>query len=153
MKKLKKIPKLANYPTSKELKVDIQKLVRQIVMLRDDGCILRHYPESGACGGYRNDGNLILQAEHLITRSNSATYGDTRTIVCLCLRHHGYFKPQHSKLYWDIIERHLGSKKWKLLEKMMADHSPHKVDWRLTKIALEQELKKTKRDPSPDPWN
>jgi hypothetical protein len=35
------------------------------------GRILCHYPESGTCGGYRQDGQLILQAEHLVTRSSS----------------------------------------------------------------------------------
>lgn len=32
----------------------------------------------------RNDGELILQADHLTTRANSATYADTRLIVCVC---------------------------------------------------------------------
>jgi hypothetical protein len=47
-----------------------------IVILRDGGCILRDTPHASACNGYAKDGHLILQADHLITRANSATYGD-----------------------------------------------------------------------------
>jgi len=49
-----------------------------------------HYRDFPECGGYRNDGELILQADHLITRANAATFADTRLIVCLCRDHHGW---------------------------------------------------------------
>ena len=39
--------------------------------------------------GFRNDGQLILQADHVITRANSATYAETHLIVCVCKGHHG----------------------------------------------------------------
>lgn len=147
MKKISKLPrklKIQGHETSKDLKTDIQSLVRSIAIIRDGGCVLRHYPEAGQCGGFRKDGQLILQGEHLITRSSSSTYGDTRNIVCLCLRHHKYFKPQYSKIYWDLIKRYLGPKKWKWVELAELDKKAHKVDWKLTKLALEQELKKLK---------
>lgn len=134
--------KLLNHESSADLKKDIQALVRQIAIIRDGGCILRLFPEAGQCGGYRNDGELILQAEHLVTRSNSATYGDMRNIVCLCAHHHGHFKPQYSRLYWDIIRKHLGEERWEWIEKVEADKSPHKVDWKLVKLSLEQDLKR-----------
>jgi hypothetical protein len=51
------------------IKDDIQYWVRKIVMLRDRGCILRKHRHCGA--------GAILQADHLITRANSATYADT----------------------------------------------------------------------------
>ena len=60
--------------TTKELKVEIQAKLRAFVIVRDGGCWLRNYPEAGACGGRKNNGDLILQAEHLHTRSNSANY-------------------------------------------------------------------------------
>ncbi len=123
----------------------IQALVRENAIERDGGCILRNYPETGACGGRRGDGELILQAEHLVTRANSATYGDMRNIVCICWRHHGYFKPQHSKLYWEVIERHLGPAHWAWLKAVEADRTPHKVDWKLTEIALKAELQANKK--------
>ena len=126
-------------------KENIQALVRACVILRDGGCILRHYPEAGSCGGYRNDGELILQAEHLITRANSATYGDLRNIVCLCRNHHGYWKPQYSKKYWDIIKKHLGARGWAWYERAEADsasHKTHKMDWKLVEIDVKMQLKR-----------
>ncbi len=65
-----------------EVKKRVQALLRAIVIITDGGCVLRHYTEAGACGGYRKDGELILQAEHLITRKNSISFGDLRNIVC-----------------------------------------------------------------------
>src|SRR5436309_1064851 len=61
------------------LKKEIQRLVRDIVILRDGGCVLRFVRH---CGG--EPGRAVLQADHLITRANSATYADTRLIVCVC---------------------------------------------------------------------
>jgi hypothetical protein len=101
----------------------------------DGGCVLRHYPEAGTCGGRRKDGELILQAEHLITRANAAM----RNIVCLCEHHHGFFKPQHPRTYWRLVEREIGPERWKWLKRMEADKRPHKVDWAVVKGWLEQE--------------
>src|SRR5205823_1491479 len=50
---------------------------------RDRGCIFRHYPEAGACGGYRKDGALILRADHLNTRARNISYGDVRLAAAL----------------------------------------------------------------------
>src|SRR5436853_7479630 len=61
-----------------EIKERIQALLRAAVIQRDGGCIFRHYPEAGACGSYRKDGVLILQADHLNTRARNISYGDVR---------------------------------------------------------------------------
>ena len=63
------------------VKQRIQDLVRAIVIKRDGGCIFRHSYDVTGCNGFTLDGRLILQADHLITRANSATYADTRLIV------------------------------------------------------------------------
>jgi hypothetical protein len=70
------------------IKDDIQAYCRDIVILRDGGCIFRNEP-GHVCSGFAKDGHLILQADHLITRANSATYADTRLIVCVCKGIHG----------------------------------------------------------------
>ena len=127
--------------TTSDLKKDIQALVREIVMKRDGGCWLRHYGESGACGGHRKDGELILQGEHLHTRSNAASFSDTRLIVCICLRHHMYWKPQHSALYNELAEKFIGKERGKLWKRVREDRRPHKVDLKLEIVALEAELK------------
>ncbi len=63
----------------------IQALVREIVIKRDGGCILRN---KRRCGG--DVGFAVLQADHLITRANSATFADTRLIVCVCRSCHAW---------------------------------------------------------------
>ena len=69
-----------------ELKKEIQRLVREIVMIRDKGCVLR---SKRHCGGNLDTEGVVIQADHLITRSNSATFADTRLIVCICKSCHG----------------------------------------------------------------
>jgi hypothetical protein len=59
-----------------QIKERIQALLRAAVIQRDGGCIFRHYSETEACGGYRKDGELILQADHLNTRARNISYGD-----------------------------------------------------------------------------
>lgn len=123
----------------------IQKLLRECVILRDKGCILRHYTEAGKCGGYRNDGELILQAEHLNTRERNISFGDLRNIVCLCLYHHGYFKQKQGALYWDLVRRHIGEKRWKWLQRVITDRKVYPMgayEWGLTEKVLQQELQK-----------
>lgn len=128
LKKLSKSPVAA-------CKRQIQALLRQIVILRDKGCVVRH-AASGKCSG-------PLQAEHLISRSNSATYGDPRNIVCLCQYHHIFWKPQYSRQYWQIIRDVIGEKRWKWVELAESDAGRHKgtkMDWVLVKLVLEKEL-------------
>lgn len=137
--------RVVGHSDTAELKKEIQAILRDMAIIIDGGCVLRHYPEAGACSGYRKDGELILQAEHLITRGNTATFGDMRNIVCLCRHHHGHFKPQESLLYWDLIKRYVGKTRWAWIERARADRSPHKIDLKLLKIVLEQDLRKMKQ--------
>lgn len=123
--------RLVGVSTTAETKKRIQALLREIVIKRDGGCILRVV--LGGC-------NEVLQAEHLITRSNTATFGDTKNIVCLCSYHHVFWKPQHSKLYWELIEQHVGKTRWSWLKMAEEDKSPHKVDLKLVEIVLQKEL-------------
>jgi hypothetical protein len=98
--------RVAHHSETNDVKQEIQDTLRAVVIERDGGCILRHYSETGACGGYRKDGQLILQAEHLHTRSNSASFADSRLVICLCRHHHGDWKPQHADEYYQIVRRH-----------------------------------------------
>lgn len=124
------------------LKDDIQALLREIATKRDGGCILRDLRGIPRCSGYRNDGELILQAEHLVTRSSTNYFGDTRNIVCLCKFHHIIWKPQYSKDYWEAIEKVLPPARWQWYLRAKADDRPYSVDLKLVKLALENELKK-----------
>lgn len=134
----------------------IQALLRQLAIHRDGGCVLRHYKdEAGNCGGYApKSGHLILQAEHLITRSNSVSYADMRNIVCLCQHHHGNFKPQHSRLYWELIERHIGPERWAFIKACEAErfkaHRTTLYDWTKIELALSQDLRQIEGEPQWD---
>jgi len=65
------------------LKDDIQALLRKLVIARDKGCVLRDVRGIPPCSGYTNNGELILQAEHLVTRSSTNYFGDPRNVVGL----------------------------------------------------------------------
>lgn len=130
-----------------QCKVSIQALLREIAIRRDGGCILRTYPEAGACGGYGpKSGKLILQAEHLNTRERNISFGDMRNIVCLCQRHHGYFKQQNGALYWDLVRRHIGPERWEWLRRVIADRKTYPMgiyEWAKIEMALKQDIRKT----------
>lgn len=125
------------------IKRNIQALVRELGIRRDGGCILRNYSEANQCGGYRNDGELILQAEHLVSRSNNATFGDMRNIVTLCKYHHLYFKKQHGNIYWNCIHKHIGPELWKWIKAVEQDRITKKTDWKLVELDLKQQLNKS----------
>src|SRR3990167_5567066 len=78
----------------------IQALLREIVIRRDGGCILRpagqylwalkcdvKIPEH--CSGFTKDGRLILQADHLNSRSFNGSYSDPCLVGWVCKGHHG----------------------------------------------------------------
>lgn len=139
------------------IKKEIQALLRELVMRRDGGCILRHvnnydFLEGGRigippdrrisdvpqCNGYAKDGHLILQADHLLTRANGATYADPRLVVCLCKGHHGWKSVGNNmrKAHYDQIVRKLIEPErvalWEACEKDLHAHRAHRMtyyDW------------------------
>jgi len=132
-------------------KVQIQATLRQIVILRDGGCFLRNYqnkitPQYRECGGYTNAGDLILQAEHLHSRSNAASFSDSRLVVCCCKRHHIFYKPQHSAEYNELARDFIGKDNAKLWDRVKEDHRAHKVDLALELVALKQQLRELSTD-------
>lgn len=127
---------------SATLKVDIQAYVREIVILRDGGCWARN--ESWhRCNGYRKDGELILQADHMVTRANSATYADTRLIVCVCKGLHGW-KKWNEKEYDKRLKPLLSPERVALWEAASADrYRPVRMgayDWQMEIVNLKREL-------------
>ncbi len=134
-----------------KLKNEIQSLVRELVIARDGGCILRHSTDVSGCNGFTKTEprRLILQADHLITRSNSATYADTRLIVCVCQGHHGW-KKWHQKEYETVVRELLSPDRVALWDRCEQESwRPRRTgayDWRLTIAALKQELRKTKEE-------
>ena len=118
----------------------IQALVREIVINRDQGCFMRHVRY---CGGEIDAEGVVLQADHIISRSNSATYEDKRLIVCLCKRCHGW-KHWHKEQYDAMIREMLPKDRVELWDKMQKEsYIPKRTmayDWRLEEIARTKEL-------------
>lgn len=137
--------RLVGHSTTKEIKDEIQAIMRQIVILRDGGCLLRNSPVAGACGGRRKDGELILQAEHLNSRTHAVSFADHRLAICLCKRHHIFWKPQEPDLFYRLVKELIGKERTELLEKVQQDFSPHKMDWKLELMYLKQHLKKMEK--------
>lgn len=137
------------------LKKEIQALVRLIVTYRDGGCVLRHLRHCGGVAGViqqtTEDGRLVLkimsqnviQADHLITRANSATFADTRLIVCLCKGCHAW-KHWNEKAYEKLVRLTLPNDRknlWDRCEEARQAHKTTKMDWKMEILALKKELK------------
>ncbi len=126
-----------------EIKKLIQAKLRENAIERDKTCVIGQYTHWlpynwRLCGPLRKDGQIIVQAEHLVGRANSASYADMDNIVLLCMRHHFHFKKQHGALYWELIKRHIGEHRWNKVQLWERDQVPHHMvagDWR---IALEK---------------
>jgi hypothetical protein len=125
------------------LKKRIQALLREIVMLRDGGCVLRNI----RCGHVLGTPGIVFQAEHLIERSNSATYADSRLVVCICKNCHGWkhFKKSNHDQYDALVKTVISPERVALWDRCEKDSwRPHRtsaMDWKLVEAALEQELR------------
>lgn len=132
--------------TAQTVKDRIQGLLRAIAIERDGDCFARNYPEEmGGCGGFKKDGGLILQFDHLNTRARNISYADPRLGILACLRHHFYFKKQYPVIYEKCALDFIGPARKKLLERVRADSKTYhmtKGDWDKVEIALQAELKK-----------
>lgn len=129
--------------TATQLKKEIQAYLRLLVIHRDGGCVLRNAPGVPPCNGYRKDGEMIYQADHLITRGNSATFADTRLVVCLCKGHHGWKSVGNNlrkEEYDRIVRSLLSPDRVALWDRCEAESwRPTKMDWSLELTALKQE--------------
>jgi hypothetical protein len=125
-----------------ETKRNIQALLRDIVIERDGGCILRGVR---LCGG--DKGYAVLQADHLISRANSATYADPRLVVCVCRPCHAWksLGGNLRKAQYDALVRALlPADRVALWDRCEADSwRPQRTrayDWKLAEIALKAQL-------------
>lgn len=120
------------------LKREIQALLRAIVIQRDGGCILKKI---------RHCTDTVLQADHLITRANSATYADSRLVVCVCRSCHAW-KSLGSNMrkgqYDALVKTILPPERVELWERaeeyLWRPHRTGAADWKLAKLVLEREF-------------
>ncbi len=136
--------RVVGHSTTAELKKEIQFLLRLIVIRRDRGCILRDVRH---CGGELGIEGVVFQADHLISRSNSATFADSRLVVCVCKRCHGWKSVGSNKRkteYDELVKPLLSNKIQTLWDQCEQDSwKPSRTganDWKLHIIQLKQEL-------------
>ena len=125
-----------------QIKKEIQALLRELAIRRDKTCVMSNYPETGKCGGCRKDGKLILQFDHLVSRVRNIGW-DTRLGVCICKRHHFYYKKQYPFEYERCAIDNIGPKRAELLYRVREDTKPYKMslsDWQLVETGLSKEL-------------
>jgi len=119
----------------------IQGLLRQNAIKRDGECVLRQVEhllpqQYFNCGPLRSDGQVVVQAEHLVGRKNSISYGDMDNIILLCQRHHFYFKQQHGALYWHMVRMVIGEERWEKVQEWERQEKAHQAtrmslsDWK-----------------------
>lgn len=141
--KLSVLNKLGKSPAA-EAKRHIQALLREICLKRDLGCILRGV----RCGRLVGDAGVVWQADHLVSRSNSATYGDSRLVVLICRDCHGWksLGSNLRKAEYDRLVRQLLAPErvalWDMAELEAGRHKGVKMDWVLVELALQSELAK-----------
>lgn len=130
--------------TTSDLKKDIQATLREIVMLRDKKCILHGL----RCDHEVGMEGIVWQAEHLIERSNSETYADSRLVVLVCRNCHGWkhFKKSNHDQYDRWVKSRLPKERVVLWEKCEQDQWRPKrtgaYDWKMALVVLKQELSK-----------
>lgn len=143
---------VVGHSTTAQLKQEIQDLVREIVILRDGGCVFKQ--EKGhICTGYApKAGHLVLQADHLMSRGNSETFADTRMIVCVCKGIHAWKSVGSNmrKAEYDERVKKLISpervKLWDECEKRRSNsYKMGAYDWKLEIINLKSELAELKK--------
>lgn len=123
-------------------KENIQALLRAFVIKRDGGCILRNIRGCGAIA----DSGEVLQADHLVTRANSATYADERLVVCVCRSCH-YWKSvgaNVNKNQYDTLVRSIlppdRVQLWDRAEeaRLRGTSRRYGSDWKLEEVRLKQ---------------
>ena len=119
-----------------ETKREIQAILRKIVIKRDKGCVLRHRRH---CGGTPDTEGVVLQADHLISRGNNATFADPRLVVCLCRPCHGGFKKWNEKEYDDLVKTVIPKETVALWDRCLKEkYRVSKMDWTMELLVLQK---------------
>lgn len=125
------------------IKDEIQATLRKLVMLRDKKCILYGIKCNHEIGV--TDEGVVWQAEHLIERSNSATYADSRLVVLVCKNCHywKHIKKSNHDQYDEWVKSKLSKERVRLWDRCVKESwRASKVDWKLELLALKKDLAK-----------
>ena len=129
------------------IKQGIQDTLRLLVTHRDGGCILRD-KRCGVTAFVDEDNKIVasssyIQADHLVTRANSATFADVRLVVCVCNGCH-LWKKYHKKEYNDLVKTIISKERvtlWERAEEYRSQHRTEKMDWNMQLCGLQLMLK------------
>ncbi len=135
----------------------IQELLRKIAIVRDGGCWVAHHPKLmdylGPCGDYRQDGELILQYDHLFGRSHNISFADSRLGVCACSHHHYFHDTSYNQklkdLYNEGVRDFIGPERCALLDSVKANtetHTMYLTDWVREEEKLKAEFESLKNE-------
>jgi hypothetical protein len=102
--------------------------VRAIAIIRGCGClhrsseIHREYRIKDS-SGWRKDGELVLQYDHLNSRQFNVSYVDLRPGVIICKDHYGWkhFTDANKKLYDKIMRVLIGTERAELWDRVEND--------------------------------
>ena len=141
---MRRIPlrRVGKSPTAK-LKQEIQATLLAIAKIKFKGeCIGKKWGH--ICSGWKNNGEIIYQCDHLLSRSNSATFADHRLTVLVCKGLHGWKsvgsnlrKQEYDELVKSVLPKEI-VKLWDRCEKEKWRVS--KMDWQLELLILQKEL-------------
>ena len=139
--------KVVGHSTVSEQKEEIQHLLRLNVVYRDGGCILRNIRHCDSVAFVEERkviSNVTIQADHLITRANSATYADLRLVVCICSGCH-FWKKYNEKQYDVLVKTIISKERVKLWDIcLISSWKPVRTstyDWKIAIVVLNNELK------------
>jgi hypothetical protein len=138
--------------TAQTVKDRIQTLLRAIALIRDGGCVLAPFQGKNGipyCNGYRKDGEMIYQYDHLNSRAFNVSYADPRLGVIICKGHHGWktFTDNNKKLYDALVRKIIGPARSKLWDRVETDRKTYHMgvyEWQKVELGLAAELKKMK---------
>jgi hypothetical protein len=135
---------------SAQAKVRIQALLREIGIARQKGiCFFAGKEVNGRiheCSGWRNDGELVLQYDHLNPREKNVSFADSRLGLVICKGIHGWksFSDANKKIYDDAARKYISPAQRKLWRRVENDHKNYPMgawEWTKCEMALTQELK------------
>lgn len=136
--------------TAEAVKKRIQAILRKIALVRDETCLLAPYQGKDGipyCNGYRQDGELVLQYDHLNSRSFNVSYADPDLGVLVCKGHHGWkhSTDNNKKQYDELVRKIIGparTKKWDRVEKDRRTYPMSKWEWEKVELGLHAQLAK-----------
>lgn len=135
-------------PTAQSKK-RIQALARAIGIVRDGGCVFRDREINGAphyCSGWRGDGQVVLQYDHLNSRRFSVSFADVRLGVIICRGLHGW-KKWNKEIYDEAVREVIGPERtalWDIVKKDRKSYLMTSWDWAKVEIALTKDLEEMK---------